>query len=72
MLILSCTLKTLILNVSSKVYVLSLSQRHSTIQSKYFITDVCKCMHDMYDMQIDMHDPNGSAVVLSLCSQLRV
>ena len=36
----------------------NLSQEYFTIQNKYFITDVCKCMHAMYDM----HDPNGSPV----------
>ena len=27
------------------------------MESKYFTTDVCKCMHAMYDM----HDPNTGA-----------
>ena len=42
------------MNVSNRVF----AQKFFTIQSKYFITDECKCMHAMYDM----HDPNGSHV----------
>ena len=40
------------------LYNLDLSQKSFTIQGKYFITDVYKCTHAMYDM----HDPNGSSV----------
>ena len=28
------------------------------MKSKYFTTNVCKCIHAMYDM----HDPNGSSM----------
>ena len=42
--------------VAEYLYNLNLSQR-LTMKSKYFTTDVCKCMHAMYDM----HDPNTRA-----------
>ena len=46
------------------------------MESKYFTTDVCKCMHAMYDMHdpnTRAHDPNtGSSVRVELYSQLGV
>ena len=46
------------------------------MESKYFTTGVCKCMHVMYDMHdpnIGVHDPNTrSSVGVELCSQLGV
>ena len=43
--------------VAEYLYILDLSQKLFIMESKYFTTDVCKCMHAMYDM----HDPNTGA-----------
>ena len=40
--------------VAEYLYNLDLSQKLFIMESKYFTTDVCKCMHAMYNM----HDPN--------------
>ena len=46
------------------------------MESKYFTTDVCKCMHviyNMHDPNTGVHDPNTrSSVGVELCSQLGV
>ena len=38
------------------------------MESKYFTTDVCKCMHVMYDM----HDPNTGADDTNIRSSIGV
>ena len=64
------------MSVAKYLYNLGLSEKTFTMENKYFTTDVCKCMHAMYDM----HDPNpgahdpktGSSVGVELCLQLGV
>ena len=52
--------------VAKYLYNLNLSQRLLPRKVSIFTTDVCKCMHAMYDMHdpnIGAHDPNtGSSV----------
>ena len=46
------------------------------MESKYFTTYVCKCIHamyDMYDPNTGAHDPNiGSSIRVELCLPLGV
>ena len=54
--------------VPEYLYNLDLSQKSFTMKSKYFTTNVCKCMHDIHDMKKcmhDMHNPNGSSMEYS-------
>ena len=58
------------------LYNLDFVSKTFIMESKYFTTDVCKCMHAMYDMHdpnTRAHDPNtGSSVGVELCLQLGV
>ena len=76
-LLLSYTLKTLILDVSSRVFIQPwFISKTFTMESKYFTINICKRMNAMYDMHdpnTGAHDPNtGSFYVVKLCSQLGV